>query len=138
VFTALRVCEAFVTSTPSTSVMGNVPRPFVYISAEDIFRPVIPARYIETKREAERGIEEMMINAPEFRGVYIRPSTCCLLSVFFPPSTCFDSNLVRVGIISTPSCVAVHVFYHTLLGISLACACGIAVLIRWRPWLPVV
>jgi len=29
---------------------------FVYISAEDIFRPVIPARYITTKREAEKEI----------------------------------------------------------------------------------
>ncbi|KAF5358380.1 hypothetical protein D9756_001520 [Leucocoprinus leucothites] len=70
---ALRACEAFVASTP-TSAASNVPRPFVYISAEDIFRPVIPARYIETKREAERGIEEIMKSAPDFRGVYIRPS----------------------------------------------------------------
>lgn len=51
-----------------------MPRPFVYISAEDIFRPVIPARYIETKWEAERGIETMMANTTDYRGVYIRPS----------------------------------------------------------------
>lgn len=31
-------------------------RPFVYISAEDIFRPFIPARYVSTKREAESEI----------------------------------------------------------------------------------
>lgn len=68
------------TSTPSTSAIGNMPRPFVYISAEDIFRPIVPARYIETKREAERGIEEMMTSGTEFRGVYIRPSACCVLS----------------------------------------------------------
>jgi hypothetical protein len=49
-------------------------RPFVYVSAEDIFRPVIPARYIETKREAERAIEQMMSLNSQFRGVYIRPS----------------------------------------------------------------
>lgn len=49
-------------------------RPFVYVSAEDIFRPVIPARYIETKREAERAIEQMMFLKSQFRGVYIRPS----------------------------------------------------------------
>ncbi|KAF9454540.1 NAD(P)-binding protein [Macrolepiota fuliginosa MF-IS2] len=71
---ALRVCEAFVCSTPSSSADGNMPRPFVYISAEDIFRPVIPARYIETKREAERGIEELMANNTDYRGIYIRPS----------------------------------------------------------------
>ena len=50
------------------------PRPFVYISAEDIFRPMISARYIETKREAERGIEQLTAGRPEYRGVYIRPS----------------------------------------------------------------
>ncbi|KXN86881.1 hypothetical protein AN958_09476 [Leucoagaricus sp. SymC.cos] len=71
---ALRVCEAFMASTPSSGAVENVPRPFVYISAEDVFRPVIPARYIKTKREAERSIEEMMANAPNYRGIYIRPS----------------------------------------------------------------
>lgn len=71
---ALRVCEAFISS--SASADSNTPRPFVYISAEDIFRPVIPARYIETKREAEQDIESMMVKNPSYRGVYMRPSTC--------------------------------------------------------------
>jgi len=70
---ALRVCEAFM-SSPSGNVKINTPRPFVYISAEDIFRPVIPARYIETKWAAEQGIELMMVNNPAYRGVYMRPS----------------------------------------------------------------
>ena len=52
----------------------GTPRSFVYISAEDVFRPLISARYIETKREAEQGIEEMMLDRPDYRGVYIRPS----------------------------------------------------------------
>ncbi|KAG6874196.1 hypothetical protein C0995_003742 [Termitomyces sp. Mi166 len=69
---ALRVCEAFVSSTHKRT--QNLPRPFVYISAEDIFRPVIPARYIETKREAEQGIEALIHGKPDYRGVYIRPS----------------------------------------------------------------
>lgn len=60
-------------ASPS-GVSSSKPRPFVYVSAEDIFRPVISARYIETKREAERGIEQMMSLNPQFRGVYIRPS----------------------------------------------------------------
>ncbi|KAK0503332.1 hypothetical protein EDD18DRAFT_1422536 [Armillaria luteobubalina] len=69
---ALRVCEAFVDSGP---VEGPSPRPFVYISAEDIFRPIIPARYIETKREAEAGIDSLISQKLGlFRGVYIRPS----------------------------------------------------------------
>ncbi|TFK42533.1 hypothetical protein BDQ12DRAFT_676377 [Crucibulum laeve] len=70
---ALSVCNAFVSSTPAPET-NNVPRPFVYISAEDIFRPVIPARYIETKREAEQGIQEIMRDKPDYRGVFIRPS----------------------------------------------------------------
>ena len=39
------------------------PRAFVYVSAEDIFRPFIPARYIETKRQAELDIRDMMSSA---------------------------------------------------------------------------
>ena len=70
----MRVCEEFVRSSASAGDAPNKPRPFVYVSAEDIFQPVIPARYIETKREAERRIEEMMSANPDYRGVYIRPS----------------------------------------------------------------
>ena len=58
----------------SAGVDPSTARPFVYVSAEDIFRPVIPAGYIETKREAERAIEQMMSLNSQFRGVYIRPS----------------------------------------------------------------
>lgn len=61
-------------SESSSGVDPSMPRPFVYVSAEDIFRPAIPARYIETKREAERGIEQLMSLNSQFRGVYIRPS----------------------------------------------------------------
>ncbi|KAF9075236.1 mitochondrial protein [Rhodocollybia butyracea] len=70
---ALRVCEAFLSSGEYTQFSSQ--RPFVYISAEDIFRPWIPARYVETKREAELGIEAMLSTSPgKYRGVYIRPS----------------------------------------------------------------
>ncbi|KAK7467188.1 hypothetical protein VKT23_004246 [Stygiomarasmius scandens] len=68
---ALRVCEAFVSSGKGKTYASS-PRPFVYISAEDVFRPVIPARYIETKREAEKGIEALL--SEQYRGIYIRPS----------------------------------------------------------------
>lgn len=43
---------ASLTSTESTPL--SKPSQFIYISAEDIFRPFIPSRYISTKREAER------------------------------------------------------------------------------------
>ncbi|TEB36366.1 mitochondrial protein [Coprinellus micaceus] len=71
---AVRVCEAFVNSSRDAGDAPNQPRPFVYLSAEDIFRPVIPAGYIESKREAERRIEEIVMQHPSYRGVYIRPS----------------------------------------------------------------
>lgn len=48
----------------------------MYVSAEDIFRPIIPARYIETKREAEQYIGQKVAGNPSYRAVYIRPSTC--------------------------------------------------------------
>ena len=51
----------------------------MYLSAEDIFRPWIPARYIETKREAETALESMFAPRADVRGVYIRPSKLLLL-----------------------------------------------------------
>jgi hypothetical protein len=38
---------------------ANEPSPFIYISAEDVFRPFVPERYILTKREAETRIQRM-------------------------------------------------------------------------------
>ena len=77
---ALCVCEAFVKS--EGEVEGR-PRAFVYISAEDIFRPFVPARYIESKREAELGLEGILAGNPGFRGVYIRPSAFFHFSCIF-------------------------------------------------------
>ncbi|KAJ7063361.1 mitochondrial protein [Mycena amicta] len=69
---ALSTCEAFMSSKPPAEDRG--PRPFVFISAEDVFRPWVPARYIETKRAAEQGIAALLEPHPaRFRGVYIRP-----------------------------------------------------------------
>ncbi len=46
---------AIATAAPSTP-----PIPFVYISAEDTFPPpLVPRRYVETKREAEREVMEL-------------------------------------------------------------------------------
>lgn len=69
---ALRVCEAYLAAEPGVPLPG--PRPFVYVSAEDIFRPFIPAKYIETKREAEMHLQDMVSRHENFRTVYIRPS----------------------------------------------------------------
>ncbi|KAM0792131.1 hypothetical protein ACM66B_004831 [Microbotryomycetes sp. NB124-2] len=50
--------------------------PFVYLSAEDIFRPWIPFRYIATKREAERLIQARLaaLKQSSIRPVFVRPS----------------------------------------------------------------
>jgi len=70
---AVQVLQTFISSLDHGSTHS---RAFVYISAEDIFRPWIPARYIETKLEAERQIarlcEEVADN--KMRTLYIRPS----------------------------------------------------------------
>ncbi|KAK7693517.1 hypothetical protein QCA50_003085 [Cerrena zonata] len=72
---ALQVCETFLATQPSTPSLPN-PRAFVYVSAEDIFRPFISARYINTKRETELSIRSMVRERPEasVREVFIRPS----------------------------------------------------------------
>jgi hypothetical protein len=70
--TALRVCETFLSSQPPPAL--DSPRTFIFVSAEDIFRPWIPARYIETKREAEFRIDQILSNNQDFRSVHIRPS----------------------------------------------------------------
>lgn len=43
----------------SSSSTGQDPAPFIYISAEDLFRPVVDARYIRTKRQAESAIARL-------------------------------------------------------------------------------
>lgn len=76
---ALLVCNAFLSNLSHEELNG--PRPFVYVSAEDIFRPFIPARYIETKREAELGIENMVAKDPNYRAVFVRPSVYLVISL---------------------------------------------------------
>ncbi|GAA5900845.1 hypothetical protein JCM6882_007679 [Rhodosporidiobolus microsporus] len=64
----------------SSSSPSTPPRsPFVYLSAEDIFRPFVPARYIQTKREAEEAIARLALEAQAegqagVRPVFVRPS----------------------------------------------------------------
>ena len=69
---ALRACEAYISAKPSLSL--TKPRAFVHVSAEDVFRPWIPAGYIEMKREAEVGINQLVSDHPGLRAVHIRPS----------------------------------------------------------------
>ncbi|KAG1735267.1 mitochondrial protein [Suillus paluster] len=68
--TAVRMCEAFIVSEPVSGI-SHV-RPFIYVSAEDVNRPIVSVRYLETKREAEKRIEEIIQSHPQYRGVYVR------------------------------------------------------------------
>lgn len=73
---ALRVCKTYlstVASSPSEFTPELKPYAFVYLSAEDMGRPMIPRRYVETKRQAERDIKELC-QGTDVRGVFIRPS----------------------------------------------------------------
>ncbi|KAH7107503.1 NAD(P)-binding protein [Auriculariales sp. MPI-PUGE-AT-0066] len=63
---ALRVFETFAAENPTGE------RTFVFLSAADIFQPIIPARYIESKREAEAGLSQRAKDAG-VRTVFIRP-----------------------------------------------------------------
>lgn len=69
---ALRTCETYISTKPSIPL--TKPRAFVHVSAEDIFRPWIPAGYIERKREAELGISKLVSGHPDLRAVHVRPS----------------------------------------------------------------
>lgn len=55
---------------------SSVPeRTFVYVSAEDIFSPVVPRGYIASKRAAERDIALACLHSPgaHVRTVSLRP-----------------------------------------------------------------
>jgi len=80
---ALTVLDTFI-STPSTAqstaseITSDAPgpsRPFVYISAADAFRPIVPSRYIESKREAEFEILRRTEDKPDagIRPLFMRP-----------------------------------------------------------------
>lgn len=88
--TAVRVCETFLSSECPQAGGGR--RPFVYISAEDIYRPLISPRYISTKREAERSIQALVDARDGFRGVYIRPSL--VYHAHFRPLTTLPATLL--------------------------------------------
>ncbi|UZJ56549.1 hypothetical protein CBS101457_005869 [Exobasidium rhododendri] len=107
--TALTVARTF----SSTRTLGDL-SPFVYISAEDIFRPIISSRYIETKRQAEAGITSIAQSSPDsIRPVFLRPGLMYHpqtrpLSTFpaaaFDLSTWIHSTIAKAGIpLPTPA-----------------------------------
>jgi len=75
---ALTVLDTMLHTKPIAQPIANEAgpsRPFVYISAADAFRPLVPSRYIETKREAEFEIGRRCETDPDgnVRPVFMRP-----------------------------------------------------------------
>ncbi|KAK0543775.1 hypothetical protein OC845_005957 [Tilletia horrida] len=62
---ALSMARAFLESRSKLPIPGSshTPAPFVYISAEDIFRPIVSSRYIKTKREAEYELARLALDS---------------------------------------------------------------------------
>ena len=98
---ALEMFNSFAASSPPSSSTPLARSPFVYISAEDIFRPFVPERYISTKRAAERAITEgslasMATGATRaIRPIFIRPSL-----IYHPhinPSTTLPATLLEAS-----------------------------------------
>ncbi|KAG1861114.1 mitochondrial protein [Suillus subalutaceus] len=63
--TAIRMCEAFTASKPTQGITQ---------CSTDFHRPIISVRYMETKLEAEKKIDEIMKDHPQYRAVHVRPS----------------------------------------------------------------
>jgi hypothetical protein len=89
----MTVLNTYLSTKPSQRSPSGDPslqRTFVYISAEDIFSPLVPRGYITSKRAAERDIALACRHAPEarVRAVSLRPSQ-------FPNCSYFP--LLRIG-----------------------------------------
>jgi hypothetical protein len=99
---ALSVLDTYVSasSEASSSTSSPNPRSFVYISAADCFRPLIPRRYIESKREAEAGILERCKASPGVQPFFMRPGT------LIPPAK--ERQLMIRSTVSSPYPPTIH------------------------------
>ncbi|KAL9939149.1 hypothetical protein V8E36_001962 [Tilletia maclaganii] len=61
--TALGIARTFIETQRGKCPLTSGPAPFVYISAEDIFRPIVSERYIKTKREAEYELARLALDS---------------------------------------------------------------------------
>ncbi|GAA5991147.1 hypothetical protein JCM11641_004046 [Rhodosporidiobolus odoratus] len=99
---------------PSPASSTPSPRsPFVYISAEDIFRPFVPSRYIQSKREAEAGITRLASESPETtRPIFVRPSLMYHPHLN-PPSTLPATLLEATSTLHALLPPSLHLFHST-------------------------
>ncbi|KIR30002.1 mitochondrial protein [Cryptococcus deuterogattii LA55] len=71
---ALEVLNTMISTLhPSAPNEAVKEKTFVYISAADAFRPLVPRRYIESKREAELEIARRCSETDGVRPIFIRP-----------------------------------------------------------------
>lgn len=116
---ALTILNTFLTGSNSASSPGSQ-KTFVYISAEDIFGPLVPREYITSKRAAERDIAAACLEnaAAGVRAVSLRPgkSVCnpCLAQQT-------DTNILRIMYyrLDVPSTLATAYNTHRHSPISL-------------------
>ncbi|OWZ30012.1 mitochondrial protein [Cryptococcus neoformans c45] len=72
---ALEVLNTMLSTAPHPSASNEAvkEKTFVYISAADAFRPLVPKKYIESKREAELEIAKRCSETGGARPIFIRP-----------------------------------------------------------------
>ncbi|OXB34246.1 mitochondrial protein [Cryptococcus neoformans] len=72
---ALEVLNTMLSTAPHPSASNEAvkEKTFVYISAADAFRPLVPKKYIESKREAELEIAKRCSETGGVRPIFIRP-----------------------------------------------------------------
>lgn len=63
---------------PVSKQAGPSRRAFIYVSATDAFSPLVPKRYIESKRQAEAEIARL--STPAIRDVFLRPGEFLLVT----------------------------------------------------------
>ncbi|SPC62079.1 uncharacterized protein UHOD_08233 [Ustilago sp. UG-2017b] len=86
----------------SSSASISAPAPFIYISAEDLFRPIVDARYIRTKRQAESAIARLAAHhhAPSTSRTATRDSSEAILDA--------DGAGLQAELCDEPASDAVH------------------------------
>ena len=77
-------------SNTFSALKDNNRYPFVYISAADIFRPLIPKKYIDTKYEAENHIQGLH----NLRSVNFRPGL--MYHPHFRPLSTLPATLIEI------------------------------------------
>lgn len=130
---ALSVARTWLSCMPRE--VADRPPPFIFISAEDVFRPIIDPRYILTKRQAEQGLERMswrnktlgQVSQPDIDGVglYQEVEEAASQSV-----RCFRPVFVRPGVMYHPHTRPLSTLPSTLLDLSSTVH---SLLPRWVP-----